>query len=275
MRRLVIYIGLSVALHVFALWPLLEQQFAVAEEAAVTPVEGANRTVLAMPRLVKKTVVAEPVTPPAESQPQPKSEHQPELLAQAPLPKTESQIKSKLQSQPVKPAPVIEQAKPVQEVMPPTSEVKRAEPIAVEKQAATAVEFQVVAENSTAKPASEPVVTDVQARPVRSAQAVAHAVSTEEVISTQPRFARPPASPNYPAKAKRRQQQGTAWVEVRLSARGQVLALHILRTSGVSSLDQAAIAAVRKWQFLPETRNGVGVPSRVHIPIEFAIAAQR
>lgn len=227
MRRLVIYIGLSVALHVFALWPLLEQQFAVAEEAAVTPVEGANRTVLAMPRLVKKTVVAEPVTPPAESQPQPKSEHQPELLAQAPLPKTESQIKSKLQSQPVKPAPVIEQVKPVQEV-------KRAEPVAVEKQAATAVEPQVVAENSTAKPASEPVIADVQARPMRSAQAVAHAVSTEEVISTQPRFARPPAPPHYPAKAKRRQQQGTAWVEVRLSARGQVLALHILRTSGVS-----------------------------------------
>ncbi len=78
----------------------------------------------------------------------------------------------------------------------------------------------------------------------------------------------------YPALARRRQQQGTVWVDVRLDAQGRQIGLQVLRSSGVKSLDQAALTAVKQWQFLPERQSGVGVPSRVHIPIEFAIAAK-
>jgi protein TonB len=64
-------------------------------------------------------------------------------------------------------------------------------------------------------------------------------------------------------------------VEVRLDARGQQRSINVLRSSGVDSLDRAALEAVAKWRFLPETTGGQAVPSRVHIPIQFALTASR
>lgn len=96
-----------------------------------------------------------------------------------------------------------------------------------------------------------------------------------EVFSREPEFLTPPKPPLYPAQARRRNQQGLVLVEVRLDADGQLRELRLLRSSGVESLDRSAMDAVANWRFRPETRNGLPVPSRVHIPIEFALSASR
>ncbi|MFC5695058.1 TonB family protein [Pseudomonas sp. GCM10022186] len=96
-----------------------------------------------------------------------------------------------------------------------------------------------------------------------------------EVFSREPEFLTPPKPPIYPAQARRRNQQGLVLVEVRLDADGQLRELRLLRSSGVESLDRSAMDAVANWRFRPETRNGLPVPSRVHIPIEFALSASR
>jgi periplasmic protein TonB len=106
------------------------------------------------------------------------------------------------------------------------------------------------------------------AKPV-AAQAAA------EVLSTKPSFREPPRQPNYPSQARRRNQQGVVLVEVRLDERGQQRSLNVLRSSGVDSLDRAALEAVAKWRFRPETTGGQAVPSRVQIPIQFALTASR
>ena len=96
-----------------------------------------------------------------------------------------------------------------------------------------------------------------------------------EVLSTKPSFREPPRQPNYPSQARRRNQQGVVLVEVRLDERGQQRSLNVLRSSGVDSLDRAALEAVAKWRFRPETTGGQAVPSRVQIPIQLALTASR
>ena len=284
MRRLLIYIGLSVALHIFAVWPLLAEQFAVADDAAASAVAGAQSSVLKLPTLVQQAPVTEPkptaaiepavapAVPPVpllepqvqaapKPQPQPKAEVQPEPKAQA---EPKPQVTPEPQAQP---APVAK---------PPVQEARKEQPQAAQPTAVAQPEQTTAAPEADAAPKHQAAsaITARDAQQTQSAPAAAQP-ATQEVTSTQPRFARPPSPPHYPAQAKRRQQQGTVWVEVRLDRRGQLVAVQVLRSSGVSSLDQAALAAVRRWQFLPEQRGGVGVPSRVHIPIEFAIAANR
>jgi protein TonB len=101
------------------------------------------------------------------------------------------------------------------------------------------------------------------------------AVTPREVFSSQPQFAQAPPAPVYPSQARRRNQQGVVVVEVRLGVRGEQRERRLLRSSGVSSLDQAALSAVAGWQFRAEVRDGQAVPSRVQIPIQFTLAASR
>ena len=101
------------------------------------------------------------------------------------------------------------------------------------------------------------------------------AATLREVFSSQPQFAQAPPAPVYPSQARRRNQQGVVLVEVRLGARGEQRERRPLRSSGVSSLDQAALSAVAGWQFRAEVRDGQAVPSRVQIPIQFTLAASR
>ena len=96
-----------------------------------------------------------------------------------------------------------------------------------------------------------------------------------EVLSRKPSFSEPPRQPNYPSQARRRNQQGVVLVEVRLDALGRQRSLSVLRSSGVDSLDRAALEAVAQWRFRPETSGGLAVPSRIQIPIRFALTARR
>ncbi|WP_137820416.1 energy transducer TonB [Pseudomonas sp. 2FG] len=99
--------------------------------------------------------------------------------------------------------------------------------------------------------------------------------ASREVFSSAPAFLQSPVPPRYPAQAKRRNQQGVVLLEVRLDERGRQRALQVLRSSGVASLDAAAVQAVAAWRFRPETEDGRAVPSRVQIPVEFALTASR
>lgn len=96
-----------------------------------------------------------------------------------------------------------------------------------------------------------------------------------EVVSQAPRFREPPAAPDYPVQARRRNQQGQVLLEVRLDTAGKQRELRLLQSSGFSSLDQAALDAVADWKFEPEVQAGQAMPSRVQIPIDFALNTRR
>ncbi len=69
---------------------------------------------------------------------------------------------------------------------------------------------------------------------------------------------RPPA---YPAEAEVRGQHGAVVVLIHVSETGIATGADVMESSGVEILDQAAIAAVRKWHFHPAMKAGSPVPS--------------
>ena len=190
-------------------------------------------------RLAAVLQQAEPVPAKLSEQPQPQPQRQAVVPRKSPAPK------------PVVQAPVAK-AKPVVAAQPTQNQPVQAQPTEATRQSAA---VRAAAQAAPAKP--------VATKPVA------------EVLSRKPSFREPPRQPNYPSQARRRNQQGVVLVEVRLDERGQQRSLNVLRSSGVESLDRAALEAVAKWRFRPETTGGQAVPSRVQIPIQFALTASR
>jgi protein TonB len=85
-----------------------------------------------------------------------------------------------------------------------------------------------------------------------------------------PRYGNNPP-PIYPMEARKMGQQGTVVLSVRLTAEGTVEALAVKESSGYTLLDQAALRAVKRWQFQAGTFAGVPVGWPVEVPIEFRL----
>ena len=79
---------------------------------------------------------------------------------------------------------------------------------------------------------------------------------------------RPPA---YPEMARRNGWQGLCMVRVAVDATGRPGAVSVARSSGYGILDQAALAAVRKWKFTPRLVRGAAAASTVEVPVNFSL----
>lgn len=93
--------------------------------------------------------------------------------------------------------------------------------------------------------------------------------------STQarPRYRSNP-TPEYPPEARRLHQQGVVLVSVEVSVEGRATAVALRRSSGVASLDQAALAAVRRWTFEPARVGGLALASRGEVPVRFTLSTR-
>jgi protein TonB len=77
--------------------------------------------------------------------------------------------------------------------------------------------------------------------------------------------------PKYPAIARSRGWEGKVLLKVRVSAQGHSDEVTLHRSSGHEALDESAIAAVRKWRFIPARRGETEVASSVIVPINFTL----
>ena len=77
--------------------------------------------------------------------------------------------------------------------------------------------------------------------------------------------------PHYPRSARRRGQQGSVVLEVRVLKDGTVGDLRILETSGHTALDKAALRSVRNWLFEPGIQGDQKIDMWVRVPIRFKI----
>lgn len=78
-------------------------------------------------------------------------------------------------------------------------------------------------------------------------------------------------APKYPGNAERRGLEGVVILDVFVDEDGKVQELHVGESSGHTILDNAAMDAVRKWVFIPGTRNNDPVAVWVKVPIRFQI----
>jgi protein TonB len=78
-------------------------------------------------------------------------------------------------------------------------------------------------------------------------------------------------APSYPASARRRGQEGRVILRVEVLPNGDAGDVALEKSSGIASLDRAALKAVRRWRFVPASKNGRSVAATVRVPIRFAL----
>jgi protein TonB len=75
--------------------------------------------------------------------------------------------------------------------------------------------------------------------------------------------------PTYPAIAQSARVQGIVIIEATIGPSGKVTDAKVLRS--IPLLDQAALDAVRQWEFTPTTLNGVPVPVIMTVTVQFTL----
>jgi TonB family protein len=76
-------------------------------------------------------------------------------------------------------------------------------------------------------------------------------------------------NPAYPLEAQTARVQGVVIIEARIEADGSVGQAHVLRS--IPMLDEAALDAVRQWQFTPTLVNGQAVPVIMTTTVNFTL----
>lgn len=78
--------------------------------------------------------------------------------------------------------------------------------------------------------------------------------------------------PEYPLAARRRRQSGSVVLNVTVSGSGRATEISIKTSSGYDLLDQAALKAVKAWEFKPARIGAVGMESKIEVPIRFKLS---
>ena len=182
-------------------------------------------------------------------------------------------------SQPT-PEPVVEQPKPEPKPEPKQEKPKpKPEPVANAKPILKKTEPKPEPEKPKEKPKPEPKEPEQPKQEQPAEPAMAKTVKEESLVdglSNEPVMVSEPAirnwqEPRYPTIARRRKQQGVVMLDVVVDKEGHPEIIKVLTSSGFATLDKAAIAAVKLWEFEPEQRNNQLVRSRVHIPVVFQL----
>ena len=77
--------------------------------------------------------------------------------------------------------------------------------------------------------------------------------------------------PRYPYRARQRGQEGRVILRVRVTASGEPSTVSVRQSSGYRLLDEAALAAVKRWQFTPARQSGVAVAGWLDVPFAFKL----
>jgi protein TonB len=77
--------------------------------------------------------------------------------------------------------------------------------------------------------------------------------------------------PSYPESSRRKGEQGSVLIETVVGSDGVAVDPRVVRSSGFSALDEAAVRAVRKARFEPARVQGRCVPSTVRLPVRFLL----
>jgi protein TonB len=106
------------------------------------------------------------------------------------------------------------------------------------------------------------LVAGCSPQPAADAEAPAEPASTElTALETPP--------PQYPMDAACNGNGGTSTLKVTVGTEGAPTDVVVFRGSGIASLDDAAVAAVKNWKFKPATRGGQSVSQTINVPVNF------
>lgn len=151
-----------------------------------------------------------------------------------------------------KPEPKPEPAKPKKRQPPKAKPLPKAPP----------------SEKAIQTPAPEPeIAKPVKTAPAKTAPKAAPAVQppSAEAQGLQNR------APKYPQLSRKKKEQGTVLLKLLVKADGTVGNVNVLKSSGFSRLDQAALQAVKHWRFVPAKQQGKAIDFWYEMPMTFAL----
>lgn len=122
------------------------------------------------------------------------------------------------------------------------------------------------------KPAPKPVAKPIEQPPAPQPAAAPAPPAPQPVTpaSASAGYLRNPP-PEYPALAMRRNWQGTVLLRVHVLASGKPGDIQIQKSSGRTQLDEAALAAVKRWTFVPAKQGDIAQDGWVSVPIDFKL----
>ena len=85
-------------------------------------------------------------------------------------------------------------------------------------------------------------------------------------------IARP--KPTYPATLKAQGIEGDVVLEVRIDARGAIVAVRVVRGANEKAFNEAAVAAARSARYGPATERGKAIPYTLTYTVKFRIDRQ-
>lgn len=211
-------------------------------------------------------------SPMNESKSEPKTQTKPATPKVIVAPKPPEPVKQPEPLKPELPKPVPVQLVKVEEKIVPKPHATipiAAEPVSVPtKQTSPAVHVAVAV-----VPATAPVGTLEQgdgSSAVPGHDAITSDARPGDIIQAQPSYRSNP-EPAYPASARRRHETGVVVLSVSVSARGRALNVKVKSSSGYPALDNAALVAVRDWEFEPARVNNQPIASEVEVPVRFRL----
>lgn len=192
----------------------------------------------------------------------------------APVPVQEVLLEMDLVTDPAERAGISPQLPaPVPDVpQPAPPEPTLAEPVLTETQAAP-----VITTSELSMTEAQPAVVQTSAQPRGAGNAGAAAPAAAEGGSRSGGIAAPgilsKVDPAYPSSARQAGQEGTVVLRIEILANGRTGEISVARSAGYPALDEAAIAAVRSWQFVPakDLSSGRTVACTTTLPVSFRL----
>lgn len=124
---------------------------------------------------------------------------------------------------------------------------------------------------TTPQPAPAPVAAPVAvAAAPAAAPAAPAAPPAVQMPSSDADYLQNPRPP-YPPISRRLNEQGKTTVRVLIGADGLPQRSEIFKSSGFDRLDQAALATVMRWRFVPGKRGGVAEAMWFNVPINWVL----
>lgn len=114
-------------------------------------------------------------------------------------------------------------------------------------------------------PAPAPVAT-----PVAAVAAAPAAAPILQLPSSDADYLQNP-KPAYPSISRRLNEQGRTTVRVLIGADGQPQRAEIAKSSGFTRLDEAALATVMRWRYVPGKRGGAAEAMWFNVPINWVL----
>ena len=118
---------------------------------------------------------------------------------------------------------------------------------------------------TTPQPATTPV-----AAPAEAGSAEPAAGPSVQLPSSNADYLQNP-KPAYPAISRRMNEQGKTTVRVLIGPDGVSQRAEIVKSSGFSRLDDAALATVMRWRYVPGKRGGVAEAMWFNVPINWVL----